>query len=149
MYPFDKNTSFGAVDLTFFVAQQTGTIKMLLQRVMQLAATHHVFPPYPLNVSPISETEKAFRLLQSGGSSGKVVIEVLKELLVPVSLFHADSVVMLTLLLDLFENQTFIPVEAKCHLRDLRRPWGVRTQYRALVSRSGSQIYSFAFSFRT
>ncbi|KUJ13246.1 reducing type I polyketide synthase [Mollisia scopiformis] len=86
MHPFNNNTSFYGVDLAELALIRPGVIKALLGKVMSLAAAGLVTPSFPVQVFPLSETEQAFRLLQSGKSSGKIVIEFSSDSEVPTCL---------------------------------------------------------------
>jgi NADPH:quinone reductase-like Zn-dependent oxidoreductase/ubiquinone/menaquinone biosynthesis C-methylase UbiE len=85
MHPFINNTSFTGVDLTAMVDQRPDLIQKMIHQVMILVAGGTLRPAYPLNVYSISDVELALRTLQSGKSSGKIILEIEKTALVPVS----------------------------------------------------------------
>ena len=84
MYPFIKNASFSGVDLAGITGK--GALgRKVLDGTMDMIRTGRARPPHPLHVYPLAELEQAFRFLQSGKSSGKIVLEVTKSAMVPVS----------------------------------------------------------------
>lgn len=84
MHPFSRNASFFGVDLTG-VARRGLLGRKMLKRIMLMVGNGTAKPPHPLQIYPLAEIEQAFRFLQSGKSSGKIVLEVTKHTLVPVS----------------------------------------------------------------
>ncbi|KUJ07891.1 reducing type I polyketide synthase [Mollisia scopiformis] len=85
MYPFIKNTMFAGVDLAAYImgeADNRGQEQM--QEVFRMAEHHIIRPPYPLTTYSLDQAEDAFRMLQSGKNSGKMVLEVSNEAVVPV-----------------------------------------------------------------
>ncbi|RDL32026.1 Reducing type I polyketide synthase [Venustampulla echinocandica] len=91
MFPFIKNASFTGVDLAAIAEQRPQLMQTLLQEMMALVAINKFLPSYPLSLFSISEIEQAFRLLQSGKSSGKIVLEITKDAMVPTSLKKHSS----------------------------------------------------------
>ncbi|RDL39057.1 uncharacterized protein BP5553_03397 [Venustampulla echinocandica] len=85
IYPLIKNASFAGVDLGAYIvgeAAKKGTEQ--LQEVFQMLKDKVIRPPYPLSKYPISQAEDAFRLLQSGKGSGKIVLEISDEAVIPI-----------------------------------------------------------------
>jgi NADPH:quinone reductase-like Zn-dependent oxidoreductase/ubiquinone/menaquinone biosynthesis C-methylase UbiE len=76
MFPFIKNASFSGVDLTAITEQRPELVQRMLQSIMSLVLVKSLRPADPLTVFSISDIEKAFRLLQSGKNSGKIVLEM-------------------------------------------------------------------------
>ena len=87
MYPFIKNLSFSGVDLTMVLEKNIQLGQRLLGEVMDLARRKEILSVYPIQFYGIAEAEKAFRFMQSGKSSGKIVLEIEKSHVVPVSFF--------------------------------------------------------------
>ncbi|KAL9608147.1 MAG: hypothetical protein Q9167_006999, partial [Letrouitia subvulpina] len=87
MFPFAKNVSFSAVDLAAMTFERPWLIQNSIRKVMQLFAAKRLHTALPLQRYSISEIEHAFRLLQSGTSSGKLVIEVQSSHQVPASCY--------------------------------------------------------------
>lgn len=73
---------FASVDLPQVAARPD--FAELRGEVISLAAKTIITPPQPLHVFKQSETEKAFRFMQTGKHTGKIVIEFAKEELVQV-----------------------------------------------------------------
>ena len=55
---------------------------------MRLLIEKAIVPVDPITVYPVSQVEKAFRLMQAGKHMGKIVISMKPDCLVPVSIHH-------------------------------------------------------------
>ena len=75
MAPFVRSVSFSAVDLTYLLRSRHQVISRILKHVMELLSEDAIQAVQPITVFPISETERAFRLMQAGKHQGKVVIK--------------------------------------------------------------------------
>lgn len=87
MSPFSKNVLFASVDLGVVQTSKPLT-RRLMNSVFGLMAAKKIHVPQPLNVYRSSELQEAFRYLQSGKNTGKTVVEMHGEDLVPVR--HTD-----------------------------------------------------------
>jgi NADPH:quinone reductase-like Zn-dependent oxidoreductase len=76
MLPFARNVSFSAVDLAAMTIERPDLVQVLLQSVMGFVELGSVSHAKPLHLYRISEVEDAFRFLQSGKSTGKVVCQM-------------------------------------------------------------------------
>ncbi|KAK4163727.1 putative polyketide synthase protein [Cladorrhinum sp. PSN259] len=74
MAKFDSNVSFASVDLTLVAAARPQLMDKTLTAVMSLMCSETVRPIGPITVFGLSDVEKAFRLLQSGKTMGKLVV---------------------------------------------------------------------------
>ena len=74
MAKFEHNTTFSSVDLTALAAEKPLLMQRLLSNVLSLFTEGKIRPIQPITVYPVSETESAFRLLQSGKAMGKLVV---------------------------------------------------------------------------
>ena len=74
MSPFERNVSFTAVDLTDLVRDRPQTLQRVLLEVMDLFRRRVVKAVSPIHEFSMSEVEAAFRSLQSGRLTGKLVI---------------------------------------------------------------------------
>ncbi|CAI7654524.1 unnamed protein product [Penicillium viridicatum] len=74
MAKFDQNCTFSSVDLTLVSAKRPRIMTRVLNAVMTLLADMAVRPIMPISQVGISEVETALRNLQSGRTSGKVVV---------------------------------------------------------------------------
>jgi NADPH:quinone reductase-like Zn-dependent oxidoreductase len=99
MAMFDRNVTFSSVDLTLVAAQRPAIMARTLNAVMALVAAKVLRPIWPITVVGLGEVEKAFRLLQSGKTMGKLVVvpkpgEQLRvtEPKPNGALFHADGI---------------------------------------------------------
>ncbi|KAL6364437.1 hypothetical protein LRP88_01838 [Fusarium phalaenopsidis] len=74
MSKFEYNCTFSSVDLTLVAAERPRIMKRVLTSVMNLLAEDVVKPVGPIITVGISEVETALRKLQSGKTSGKVIV---------------------------------------------------------------------------
>ncbi|KAJ6780522.1 hypothetical protein PWT90_09456 [Aphanocladium album] len=74
MDQFDKNVTFSSVDLTLLGAKRPGTMRTVLNTVMDLISQGKIVPVTPVTVKGVSQIEEALRMLQGGGNIGKLVI---------------------------------------------------------------------------
>lgn len=80
---FARNVSFSAVDL-YHVGQSSPELtSALLKRLMDIISSKAIHPPTPLHVYPVSEVESAFRYLQSGKNTGRIIVSVQDSDVVP------------------------------------------------------------------
>jgi len=70
-----RNVTFAYVDLALIIDQNKPLARRLLQGVAELAAAGSI-RPVVLTTMPISEIETAFRLIQAGKHTGKVILTV-------------------------------------------------------------------------
>ncbi|KAF2176543.1 reducing type I polyketide synthase [Zopfia rhizophila CBS 207.26] len=83
MHPFLRNATFTGVDLATIVENREQIDKYALQEIFDFVEQGIFQPSYPVQSYPIEQIEQAFRSLQSGKSSGKIVIELSDKALVP------------------------------------------------------------------
>ncbi|KAL4966473.1 polyketide synthase [Aspergillus stella-maris] len=72
---FQGNVSFSAIDLTYMGRFRPQHLSDILEKCMVLAAEGKIRAVTPVTVFPILEVEKAFRFMQAGKHTGKVVIK--------------------------------------------------------------------------
>lgn len=80
MEPFSRNVSFCSLDLMVLAKHKPSLLSTIMQEIQAIiledaGAAPARFLPYPLTVFKRSGFEEAFRLLQSGRHSGKVVVD--------------------------------------------------------------------------
>lgn len=85
MASFAKNVSFRAVDLGHLIEADENRVSNLQKELLDLVATGTIGVHNPLHVFPGSEVEKAFRYMQSGKNTGRIVITPRGSDIVPVS----------------------------------------------------------------
>ena len=85
MLPFEHNVTFSAVDIAAMSLQKPALLRKSFSAVMDLIVNGKIGTAKPIRTYGISEIEKAFRLMQSGKHSGKIVIEFNREEEIPVS----------------------------------------------------------------
>ena len=71
---FARNVTFAAVDLVSIVKTNIKLARELFTRTMELIADGSLRGPMPLHLYPLSEAEKAFRFMQSGNNTGRIII---------------------------------------------------------------------------
>lgn len=86
MIPFARNVMFASVDLAFIFDTNKALLGELMSTVMTLAEEKKIVAPQPLQVFNASHIEQAFRFMQSGKHTGKLIIEFHTDDMVPVSL---------------------------------------------------------------
>jgi NADPH:quinone reductase-like Zn-dependent oxidoreductase len=84
MSPFSQNVLFASVDLSLILKKSKSLMKQLMTSVMNLVIEKQIHTPQPLRVCKASEVEEAFRFLQNGKHSGKTVVELHENDIVPV-----------------------------------------------------------------
>ncbi|KAG6361100.1 hypothetical protein INS49_009324 [Diaporthe citri] len=78
MEPFSRNVSFSSLDLKVLADHNPALLSTIMKEIEELVWDETARPhlvPYPLTVFKRSGFEEAFRLLQSGRHSGKVVVD--------------------------------------------------------------------------
>lgn len=89
MQGFAKNCTFTAVDLGAIRVDRPEMFNRLFQKVIDLSHQGKIQAPSPLNLYRFSELEQAFRLMQSGKHTGKIVLQVREDDEVMVSRIYA------------------------------------------------------------
>lgn len=70
----ENNRSFLSVDLTSLISERPKVVRRLLSNIAMLWKDRKISPKISITSLPISDVETAFRLLQSGKTSGKIVV---------------------------------------------------------------------------
>ncbi|TGJ79410.1 hypothetical protein E0Z10_g9357 [Xylaria hypoxylon] len=84
MFPFIKNTMFAGVDLAAMIdGTSTGKRNGILQKIFDMMGSGILRPSHPVQTFSIAQADEGFRLLLSGKSTGKIVLTVSKEDIVP------------------------------------------------------------------
>ena len=76
MAMFNQSVTFASVDLGIVFEQDPILAKRMIGEVFDLLAAGSLQPVQPLNLFSLSEIEDAFRLIQAGKHTGKVVLQV-------------------------------------------------------------------------
>ena len=84
MEAFTRAVSFTSIDVIALGERKPMIANRILKDVVRLVAAKEIDPVRPLTVYPLSDVEKAFRLMQAGKHMGKIVLSVSPETLVPV-----------------------------------------------------------------
>lgn len=73
---FAKNVSFAAVDILHLFKHRQGDAELLMRKTIELVSEGRISHPKPLHIYPVSAVEDAFRFLQSGKNTGRIIIRV-------------------------------------------------------------------------
>lgn len=84
MEAFTRAVSFSSVDVIALGEHKPMQANRILKHVVKLVAAREIDAVHPVTVYPLSEVEKAFRLMQAGKHMGKIVLSVTPETMVPV-----------------------------------------------------------------
>lgn len=76
MASFARNVSFSAVDMHYMMQSSAEAAGGLLQKLMELLANGALQHPRPLHLYSTASVEQAFRFLQSGRNTGRIIINV-------------------------------------------------------------------------
>ncbi len=91
MEAFTRAVSFSSIDVAAFAEHKPVQANRILKQVVKLVAGKEVEAVKPVTVYPLSEMEKAFRVVQDEDHVGKVVLAVTPETMVSVSLLAQFS----------------------------------------------------------
>ncbi|KAI4598722.1 polyketide synthase [Pestalotiopsis sp. 9143b] len=80
---FEKNVTFSAVDIRHIFLTRVQSAGSLLHHVMRMSDQGTIRRPEPLHIYSAGDIEDAFRYVQSGKNSGRVVIQLSPETQVP------------------------------------------------------------------
>ncbi|KAI8306078.1 Highly reducing polyketide synthase [Colletotrichum sp. SAR11_240] len=75
MEKFKNNVRFEFLDVSYFGENHEDSFNRVLRAIMQLVAEGKISELRPVTTYPLSRVEEAFRYMQSGAHSGKIVIE--------------------------------------------------------------------------
>lgn len=88
MAPFIRGCTFSALNLAQYTADsephRLQNYQEVVKKVFKLLGDGIITTPYPLHVMDVTEAEEAFRALQSGKFSGKTVLKMNPDAIVPV-----------------------------------------------------------------
>ncbi|XXG95635.1 hypothetical protein Hte_001903 [Hypoxylon texense] len=76
MASFARNISFCAVDLHHMIETEPELFSTILANTMALIEKGDISPPEPLHIYALSNVEDAFRYLQSGKNTGRIILNV-------------------------------------------------------------------------
>lgn len=79
MASFANNVTFAAVDLHHISQTNNKLMRRLLEKVMGLIAQRKVCGPMPVHLYPISRVKKAFRHIQGGTNTGRIIMTASHE----------------------------------------------------------------------
>jgi acyl transferase domain-containing protein/NADPH:quinone reductase-like Zn-dependent oxidoreductase/SAM-dependent methyltransferase len=148
MHTFTKNVSFSSVDMELIFSRKDRRCEHLLRQVFNMftQGTLRVAAP---RLYSLGEIESAFRYLQSGKSSGKMVVEVGTEDVLPVRLCPlAQNAFADRRHIDCAGAVVFLYSARRC---DLRRCWRLGQHwppYRQLACESRCEKLDLAIAFR-
>ncbi|KAF1964770.1 KR-domain-containing protein [Bimuria novae-zelandiae CBS 107.79] len=76
MASFAKNVNFASVDLHYILLTNPKLTRQLVEKTLSLTTDPTVGGPLPLHLFPVSQTEKAFRYIQSSKNSGRILVTI-------------------------------------------------------------------------
>ncbi|RWA12367.1 hypothetical protein EKO27_g2745 [Xylaria grammica] len=85
MRPFLRRATFTALETQAMAADHGGLVKEIIDQLMDKFAAGSLRPVENFQTLPISRIQEGMGILQSGQSTGKIVIEMAKDAPVPVS----------------------------------------------------------------
>jgi NADPH:quinone reductase-like Zn-dependent oxidoreductase len=85
MEAFTRAVTFTSIDVVALGEKKRAQTHRIMKDIIRLVAEKEIKPVHPINVYPLSDVEKAFRLMQAGKHMGKIVLSVTPDLMVPVS----------------------------------------------------------------
>ncbi|KAI1395028.1 putative polyketide synthase [Hypoxylon fuscum] len=134
MAPFLRNVSFHAVNMLDLLDYNEGAAARALAEVVDLLRKGAVKPVTPITALPFSKAEEAFRLMQTGKHTGKIVLEVIEGDVVPIVPTAVQPV-------SLSPDATYVIAGGGGGLGRSLTEWMVKSGARhvLLLSRSGSK----------
>ncbi|KAK4173467.1 putative polyketide synthase [Triangularia setosa] len=84
MEAFTRAVSFSSVDVIALGERKPREAHRIMKDIVRMVAEKEINTVYPISVLPLSDVEKAFRLMQAGKHMGKIVLAVDEEAIVPV-----------------------------------------------------------------
>ena len=93
MSQFNENRTFAAVNMTHMISERPELIRKTMEAVLALARDDKIGTAKPLHVYNNSQIEEAFRYLQGGKNTGKTILELNEDDVVPVSTSHRRSMI--------------------------------------------------------
>ncbi|KAI0810057.1 polyketide synthase PksD [Xylaria sp. FL0064] len=76
MAPFAVNATFASVDVRHMLVNRKQSAKELLHKTMAMMADTSIHSPRPLHIYDVGAVENAFRYIQSGKNTGRIVIRI-------------------------------------------------------------------------
>ncbi|KAF2180972.1 putative polyketide synthase [Zopfia rhizophila CBS 207.26] len=83
MGPFDKNITFSSVDMIVLTQRRPKLIQKILSKIFEWFHEGILRPILPVTIIPISEVERAFRMMQARKHTGKIILEAGPGAMVP------------------------------------------------------------------
>lgn len=143
---FGKNVSFSALAIDHVITSRPDRLQKSLLAVMNMAERGLLRPSYPLTSFPASKVEDAFRLMQSGKNTGKIVLTLSPTDAVPVRPSHVTDDLLLTCYLGAATDEARAQVRPTRNLHCRRRFRGYRSERGPVDGRSRGQEYHATLS---
>lgn len=90
MEAFTRAVTFTSIDVVALGEKKRAQTHRIMKDIIRLVAEKEIKPVHPINVYPLSDVEKAFRLMQAGKHMGKIVLSVTSDLMVPVRTYFVS-----------------------------------------------------------
>lgn len=84
MASFAKNVSFMAIDLHHIAQDNSRLTRQLVNAVMDFIVANKARRPHPLHFYSLADVEAAFRYMQSGRNTGRIILTMDKDVIIPV-----------------------------------------------------------------
>ncbi|KAM0279893.1 hypothetical protein ACHAQH_004333 [Verticillium albo-atrum] len=84
MRPFTRHVSFCSLDVLAMTRGKGHDVRRILTEIARMAELKIISPVHPLTTYPMTDIGKAFRRLQTGKHTGKLVLSVGRDDIVPV-----------------------------------------------------------------
>ncbi|KAH8658350.1 polyketide synthase [Xylariales sp. PMI_506] len=94
MRPLEKNIQFSTVDLTLVGRRQPAQLRAVYSAIFELLSQKKIAIISPIAAKSISQTEEAFRLMQTGQHMGKLLLSLDSEASIPVQPPKPQSVAL-------------------------------------------------------
>ncbi|KAI1176830.1 hypothetical protein F4777DRAFT_233829 [Nemania sp. FL0916] len=88
---FAKNASFAAIDLHHIVQTNNKLTRLLVEKLLGLLGSQEISCPAPLHFYPVSDLENAFRYMQSGKNTGRIIVTLGNDDIVPKFLLRKST----------------------------------------------------------
>lgn len=94
--PFASSITFSSLNMCLMAQHQPSKVGKLLEKIMAMFGEGSLRPVYPITVMPMTEITDAFRLIQHGKHSGKVVLTadkttIVKQKIIRLSALQLDK----------------------------------------------------------
>ena len=123
MGPFLRNASFHFFEGSIIATERPELSKSILESVLSLFSQDKIHIPKPLQILSISEVQEAMRMIQSGNTIGKLVLEITDDAMVSVSTWNKSLKISTDILAEGPPHEAKFQFKYKQHLSNCWRAW--------------------------